>query len=86
MANSTTCSQLSDYLFVLTRVNTDINPFTNDVHQCNSDHLPTESDVFNAGGCRVPISVFDSVTKLDVNKDKQKIVRDKITSVLTCMS
>ncbi|KAG8811239.1 hypothetical protein FRC17_002561 [Serendipita sp. 399] len=78
------CANVDDYKFVLSRVNIDINPFTKDVKQCGTEHLPTESDVIEAGGCNVPVSVFSGTTKLDVDKATQKAVRDKISGILTC--
>jgi len=85
MSNATDCTKLSDYTFVLSRVNVDINPFTNDVDHCRTNHLPTESSVISAGGCRVPVSVFSASNKLDVDKETQKAVRDRITSLLVCL-
>ncbi|CAG7850618.1 SubName: Full=Related to acid phosphatase {ECO:0000313/EMBL:CCA72173.1} [Serendipita indica DSM 11827] len=79
------CPNASDYKFVLSRINTDINPLTDDVNQCSTNHLPTESAVIDAGGCRVPVSVFKGTTKLDVDKDTQKQVRDRLAGLLTCL-
>jgi 5'-nucleotidase len=85
MSNATQCTNPSDYTFVLSRVNIDINPFTDDVDQCGTNHLPTESSVIAAGGCRVSVSVFNGWTKLDVDKETQAAVRDRIASLLTCL-
>jgi 5'-nucleotidase len=85
MSNASQCTQLSDYTFVLSRVNIDLDPFTNDVDQCGTDDFPTESSVIAAGGCRVSVSVFSGSTKLDVDKETQAAVRDRIASLLTCL-
>lgn len=60
-------------------------PFTSDVTQCGTSILPTESSVLASGGCRVSVSVFDGLTKLDVDKSKQEIVRNKLVLFLRCM-
>jgi len=83
-SDATTCTKLSDFSFILSRVNFDINPFTDDVDHCGTDHLPTEWSVIASGNCRVSISVFKE-SKLDVSADKQKVVKDKISSLLSCM-
>jgi len=83
-SDATTCTKLSDFSFVLSRVNFDINPFTPDVEHCGTRHLPTESDVIDSGNCRVSISVFKD-SKIDVSAERQQVVRDKIKGLLTCM-
>lgn len=84
VSDATTCTQLSDYHFVQSRVNVDINPFTKDVNQCGSDHLPTESSVIESGGCRVSVSAFWATSKLDVDKATQAAVRSKIGGLFEC--
>ncbi|CAG8624710.1 13297_t:CDS:2, partial [Acaulospora colombiana] len=84
MATESLCQNPSDFKFVLSRLNPDINPLTDDVDQCGTNHLPTESSVLGRGNCYVSISAFSSKTKLDVSKDVQKVVRDKLASILTC--
>ncbi|KAG8813910.1 hypothetical protein FRC19_002098 [Serendipita sp. 401] len=79
------CPNAAEYKFVLSRVNIDINPFTKDVKQCGSKHLPTESSVIDRDGCYVPVSVFKASSKLDVDKETQKIVRDKLSALFVCM-
>jgi 5'-nucleotidase len=83
-SDATTCTKLSDFSFILSRVNFDINPFTPDVEHCGDNHLPTESDVIDSGNCRVSISVFKE-SKFDVSAGQQQVVRDKIQSLLSCM-
>ena len=85
MANATACTDVSDYSFVLSRVNIHIDPFTHDVYQCGSEDLPTESSVIAAGGCQVSVSVFSGSTKLDVDNSTQAVVRDRIANLLTCL-
>lgn len=84
MATNSLCQNPNDFKFVLSRLNPDINIFTDDVDQCGTNHLPTESSVLDRGDCYVSISAFSSKTKLDVSKDVQKVVRDKLASILTC--
>ncbi|KAG8817605.1 hypothetical protein FRC19_011264 [Serendipita sp. 401] len=85
LPDAANCPNAADYKFVLSRVNIDINPLTDDVTQCGTNHLPTESAVIDSGKCRVPISVFSGSTKLDVDKATQKVVRDKLAKILTCL-
>ncbi|KAH8922789.1 sure-like protein [Atractiella rhizophila] len=79
------CASVDDFKFVLSRVNIDINPFTDDVQQCGTNHLPTESSVIDSGNCRVSISGFDSSDKFDLDKARQAVVRDKFASILSCI-
>jgi 5'-nucleotidase len=83
-SDPTTCTKVSDFSFILSRVNIDLNPFSPDVEHCGTSHLPTESDVIKSGNCRASISVFKDF-KIDANAAQQKVVRDKISSLLTCL-
>ena len=83
-SDATTCTKLSDFSFVLSRVNHDVIRLTPDVDQCGTTHLPTESKVIDSGNCRVSISVFKGF-KLDASAEQQQVVRDKISSLLTCL-
>jgi 5'-nucleotidase len=76
---------IDDYTFILTRMNHDITFWVPDVSQCGNNTLPTESVVIDSGDCRASISVFDATTKLDVDAATQEVVRDKISSLLSCL-
>jgi hypothetical protein len=81
------CSSASDFSFVLTRINTAV-PFLtpDDVTICgNGGRLPTESDVVGRDGCYASISVGVADTKLDAGAKQQRIVKDKLNSILSCV-
>jgi 5'/3'-nucleotidase SurE len=85
-SDGTTCSKASDFQFVLSRINPDLNPFTDDVEQCGSVHLPTEGAVSGAAaGCYVSISGFKSGWKTDASAADQAVVLKKLKSILTCL-
>ncbi|KAF7331161.1 Survival protein sure-like phosphatase/nucleotidase [Mycena sanguinolenta] len=82
--STTSCTSVSDFKFVLTRIFAD--PFVTDVNPCGNPHLPTESSVISMAGCFATVSVFDASTKLDANAANQAIVLDKLASILTCIN
>jgi len=85
-SDGTTCSKASDFKFILTRMNPDLNPFTDDVDHCGSVHLPTESTVSDAAaGCYVSISGFKAGWKVDISAADQAVVLQKLGSLLTCL-
>lgn len=84
-ADANTCTRVEDYKYVLSRINFDINPWTPDVTHCNTHHLPTEATVVDTEGCYVSVSVFKGWSKLDVDKDAQRIVKNKLSDLLTCL-
>jgi 5'/3'-nucleotidase SurE len=78
----TACTSTSDFKFVLSRV---YPWFGGDVETCGSTDLPDETSVFNTDGCYVSISASNAYTKLDVNAATQKVVLDKLGSILSCL-
>lgn len=80
--DDSTCSQTSEFSFVLSRVNAGLG---GDVETCSGTSLPTESSVIGTGGCYASISVADANTKGDVDAATQKIVLDKLSSILSCL-
>ena len=81
-ASGEACSKTSDFKFVLSR----IYPWLGgDVETCGGTRLPDETTVFNADGCHVSVSVSNAYTKADVNAATQKVVLDKLSSILSCL-
>ncbi|KAF7297222.1 hypothetical protein MIND_00955300 [Mycena indigotica] len=79
------CTQVSDFKFVLTRINP---PDANsaDVPICGSTQLPTESDaIATLGACINTISVFNASTKADVDKETQTFVLLRLFEILSCL-
>ncbi|KAK4184975.1 putative acid phosphatase precursor [Podospora australis] len=78
------CTDASKYKFVLSRINLGV--FSQkDVAQCGSDRLPMEAVVTGTKGCYVSVSVGDANDKTTASADKQKIVRDKLQGLFTCL-
>lgn len=78
------CADPSSYKYVLSRINPGI--FSRpDVEWCGSKRLPTEHEVYNKGGCYVPVSVGDAADKTTVNDERQQQVLDKLKSILVCL-
>ena len=78
------CGEVGDFKFVLSRINPGIIS-DRDVETCGSDRLPTESDVVNADGCHVSISVGDASDKTTADATKQAAVLEKLGDFLTCL-
>ncbi|KAI8972590.1 sure-like protein [Trametes punicea] len=77
------CPTAASYSWVLSRLVWDV--FQTDVETCGSDHLPTESDVVDAG-CFASVSVLDANTKLDANATVQAQVLERLQGLpLTCL-
>lgn len=77
------CPTSDSYKWVFSRLVW--NPFSTDVTTCGDDHLPTETDVVNAG-CFASVSVISSSSKLDVNSTLQGQVFDRLQSLpLACL-
>ncbi|KAF8674078.1 Survival protein SurE [Rhizoctonia solani] len=83
-AVSSTCSKVSDFQFVLTRLYW--NPLRTDVVTCNNGgHLPDETPTKNTSGkCYVTISAFDAQNKRDASVEEQAAVLAKLSSILVC--
>ncbi|KAG4424649.1 hypothetical protein IFR04_002182 [Cadophora malorum] len=84
-SSSTSCSSVSDFKFVLSRIFPAI-PFfePDDVETCGDDRLPLERKVVGEDGCYVSISVGDS-NKLDADAAAQEVVLKKLGELLTCL-
>jgi broad specificity polyphosphatase/5'/3'-nucleotidase SurE len=81
--DSDTCSKTSEFKFVLSRINSGLG---GDVETCGGTTLPSESSVIGTSGCYASISVADANNKSDVDAATQKIVLDKLGSILSCLS
>lgn len=78
------CMQATSFKWVLSRINPGW--FSRpDVVQCGSDRLPTETDVLNAAGCYISVSVGDANDKTTAAREKQAVVLQKLGSMLTCL-
>jgi len=85
LSDNTTCTDPADFKFVLSSI---FPGATTDATQCGSDQLPTESDVANAGGCYVSVSVFEPhflVIKSNADEASQETVKSKLSSILACL-
>lgn len=62
-------------------------PFTMlDVTTCdNGGRLPTETAVVDTAGCYASISVGNATTKLTADAAEQKVVLNKLSSILSCL-
>ena len=81
-----TCTDVSQFKFVLSRILDAVPIVTgDDVEQCGSTRLPTESSVVGTAGCYVSISVGSASSKTDSTEANQAIVRDRLASSLSCL-
>lgn len=80
----TSCTDASDFKFVLSRINIPTVLSTKDVQTCNDTWLPWEKDVVDAG-CYVSVSVGTCSDKTDTDSTGQQTVLDKLSSLLTCL-
>jgi broad specificity polyphosphatase/5'/3'-nucleotidase SurE len=78
--NSGSCSAVSQFTWVLTRI---VAGTGNDVQTCNSTTLPAESTVL-AAGCYATVSVAWAANKSDTDAANQKTVLDKIGTFFSC--
>ena len=78
------CTTPTAFKWVLTRINPGLFSAP-DTAQCGSTRLPTETDVINAGGCHISVSVGDAADKTTASADKQAVVLQKLRSLLTCL-
>lgn len=79
-----TCTDASDFKFVLSRINIPTILSTTDVKTCGDIWLPWEKDVVDAG-CYVSVSVGTCSDKTDTDSTNQQTVLDKLSSMLTCL-
>lgn len=82
--STTNCSSADDFKWVLTRL-APATDTTADVETCdNGGVLTDERTAIAVPGCWVTVSVYDAVTIQDVNAETQRIVLDKLRSILSC--
>lgn len=80
---NTSCSSVSDFSFILTRIAP--NPNVTDVFTCGTDHLPGETEVVATEGCFASVSVMNSTTKTDVDAATQEFVLKRLSHFLSCL-
>ncbi|PHH74159.1 hypothetical protein CDD82_5085 [Ophiocordyceps australis] len=78
------CTDAAKFKWVLTRIYPGlISP--PDTETCGSTRLPTEREVIHSRrGCYVSISVGDASDKTTVDDQRQKVVLDKLSDMLSC--
>jgi len=81
--STTNCTSPSSFSFVLTRIAVDAT--ATDVFTCGTDHLPDELSTVRGAGCFASVSVFNASTKTDVGAATQRVVLDKLHSILSCL-
>lgn len=80
------CTNANQFQLVLSRILPAVPLITaDDVDQCGSKRLPTESTVMGTSGCYVSISVGSASSKTDSNATNQGIVRDRVAKYLSCL-
>lgn len=79
-----TCTDASDFKFVLSRINIPTFLSDKDVQTCGNTWLPWEKNVVDAG-CYVSVSVGTCSDKTDTDSTGQQTVLDKLSSLLTCL-
>ncbi|KAF2758006.1 survival protein sure-likephosphatase/nucleotidase-like protein [Pseudovirgaria hyperparasitica] len=78
------CNDISDFKFVLSRINVGL-VWNKDVVTCNNDgRLPREKTVLDKG-CFVSVSPGDAKDRTTVDARRQEIVLEKLKSLLTCL-
>lgn len=76
------CPTTESFKFIFTRLIP--NPFVKDVNTCGKDHLPDETTTV-ARGCFASITALDDRLKLDVGKEKQAQVLDRLNGLVSCL-
>ncbi|EJD47246.1 sure-like protein [Auricularia subglabra TFB-10046 SS5] len=83
---SGSCTIVSAFSFVLSRINSAAARDPPDVTTCGSTRLPTESSVVGTrGGCFISVSVYNASTKGDVPSGTQQVVLTKLSGFLSCL-
>ncbi|KAI1341917.1 sure-like protein [Xylariaceae sp. FL0016] len=77
------CTDAANFKWIMTRINPGV-VSEPDVETCGSNRLPTETSVILGGGCNIAVSVGDSTDKTTASADKQAVVLEKLSSMLTC--
>lgn len=80
---NTSCSSVSDFSFILTRVAPDAN--VTDVYTCGTDHLPGETEVVGMEGCFASVSVVNATSKTDADATSQAFVLQRLSGFLSCL-
>ncbi|KAK2608333.1 hypothetical protein N8I77_006951 [Diaporthe amygdali] len=80
------CTTPGAFKFVMSRINPRTIFSAPDVDTCGSTALPTDKSVVDAAGCHVSVSVGECRDKSTADAANQKIVLDKLGSLLTCLS
>ncbi|KAI9713619.1 MAG: hypothetical protein M1820_001002 [Bogoriella megaspora] len=85
--SGTSCTKLSQFKFVLSRINTALPFFSGvDVTTCNNGgRLPTENDVVGTDGCYASISPGHADSKLTATAAQQQVVLNKLGKILSCL-
>jgi 5'/3'-nucleotidase SurE len=80
------CADPAAFKFVLSRINPRIPLITpDDVQQCGSRALPHEQEVFDRGGCLIPVSPGSALDKTTADPEDQAVVYQRLKSILTCL-
>ncbi|KAK5077517.1 hypothetical protein LTR70_009595 [Exophiala xenobiotica] len=84
--NDTECNDVSQFQFVLSRISVPVPLLSDyDVETCGDDRLPLERQVVDSG-CFVSVSPGDADDKTTVEAERQAIVQEKLSGLLTCLS
>lgn len=79
------CNDVSQFQFVLSRINVPVPLLSDDdVETCGDDRLPLERQVVDSG-CFVSVSPGDADDKTTVEAERQAIVQEKLSGLLTCL-
>lgn len=79
------CTTSGAFNFVMSRIDPRTVLSSADVDTCGSTALPTELKVVESDGCYASVSVGQCSDKTTADAANQKIVLDKISSILTCL-
>ncbi|KKY34519.1 putative 5 3nucleotidase [Diaporthe ampelina] len=79
------CTTADAFKFVMSRINPRTIFSAPDVDTCGSTALPTDTSVVDAEGCHVSVSVGECSNKSTADAENQKVVLDKLGSLLTCL-
>jgi len=83
--NSGACTKSASYKYIFTRINNSTTPGS-DLNICgNRGTLQTENEIMAKEGCWVTVSVGEAVGKMDVDKDVQRGVYEKVVGLLSCV-
>ena len=83
--SSSTCSSVSKFKFILSRINSASGSTPSDVNHCGSTRLPTETAVVGTSGCYASISVGVASTKADASATSQAAALAKLQKIISCL-